>query len=237
MLLLGVELVRGTRVSGRVGALLAIAAMAAIVSNVGAFRDGGRYLRSSAQDTVASLGALELARAAGPARHRRHGDARVSSARRKSGSILRRCTVARLARRHARRNRDEIRAGASRRRCRADRDPSRCSAAKCSWPARRCPPSGRRGRRRGGWRRRAGLRCLWCRCSPAGGCRARHRRHAARDRRLASSRGRSRHGRCQAFRGRLPADRRGRCGGHRRAADRSRPGFRVMASALTPARA
>jgi hypothetical protein len=36
--------------------------LAAIVSNIGAFRDGGRYLRSSAQDTTAGLGALEVAR-------------------------------------------------------------------------------------------------------------------------------------------------------------------------------
>jgi hypothetical protein len=62
VVLLGVEVARGARVSGRVGALLAVAVAAAIVSNVGAFRDGGRYLRSSSQDTTAALGALELAR-------------------------------------------------------------------------------------------------------------------------------------------------------------------------------
>jgi hypothetical protein len=62
VLLLGVEVARGARVSARVGAVLAVAAAAAIVSNIGAFRDGGRYLRSSAQNTTADLGALELAR-------------------------------------------------------------------------------------------------------------------------------------------------------------------------------
>jgi len=62
VVLLGVELARGVEVSGRIRALIAVAAAAAIVSNIGAFRDGSGYLRASAQGTTADLGALELAR-------------------------------------------------------------------------------------------------------------------------------------------------------------------------------
>jgi hypothetical protein len=60
--LLAVELGRGASLHLRAGLLLAAAVGAAALSNLGAFRDGGRFLRNQAQATTADLGALELAK-------------------------------------------------------------------------------------------------------------------------------------------------------------------------------
>jgi hypothetical protein len=62
VVLLAVELARGVSVSAPARVVLALAATAAVVSNVGVFRDAGQYLRGQAQRTRANLGALEIAR-------------------------------------------------------------------------------------------------------------------------------------------------------------------------------
>jgi hypothetical protein len=62
VVLLAVELARGTRVQWRAGLLIGLAVAAATVANVGLIRDGGRFLRGSAEATTAGLGALELGR-------------------------------------------------------------------------------------------------------------------------------------------------------------------------------
>jgi hypothetical protein len=62
VVLLAVELARGVSVSSPARVVLAFAATAAVVSNVGVFRDAGQYLRGQAQRTRADLGALEIAR-------------------------------------------------------------------------------------------------------------------------------------------------------------------------------
>jgi hypothetical protein len=61
--LVAVELARGARLQPVAGAVLAVAALAAAVSNVGVLRDGARELRGDAETAKADLGALELARA------------------------------------------------------------------------------------------------------------------------------------------------------------------------------
>jgi hypothetical protein len=61
--LVAVELARGARPQPVAGAVLAAAALAAVVANVGVLRDGARYLRGDAQTTKADLGAVEVARA------------------------------------------------------------------------------------------------------------------------------------------------------------------------------
>jgi hypothetical protein len=62
VVLLAVEVARGAPLSWPVGVLLVLAVIGAIVSNVGALRDGATYLRAAARSTTADLGALELAR-------------------------------------------------------------------------------------------------------------------------------------------------------------------------------
>jgi hypothetical protein len=62
IVLLAVELGRGISLSVRMTLLLAGAVGAAALSNVGIFRDAGRFARQQAQQTRAALGAVELAR-------------------------------------------------------------------------------------------------------------------------------------------------------------------------------
>jgi hypothetical protein len=62
LVLLGVELARGASLSWPAGLLVGVAAAATILANIGAMRDGGRYLRGTARLTTSDLGALELAR-------------------------------------------------------------------------------------------------------------------------------------------------------------------------------
>jgi hypothetical protein len=62
LLLLGLELTRGVRLSPRVLAAAAIVVGAIVVSNFGDMRDGGHLLRDQAPPARAALGALELAR-------------------------------------------------------------------------------------------------------------------------------------------------------------------------------
>lgn len=63
ILLLAAELAAGITVGRRAYAVLALAALFAIVSNVGTFRDASRALQSQAKLATADLGALDLARA------------------------------------------------------------------------------------------------------------------------------------------------------------------------------
>ena len=69
IVLLTVELARGIRLSARATVLLACAVAAAVLSNVGIFRDAGRYIRLQAEETRAALGAVELARETVPRDH------------------------------------------------------------------------------------------------------------------------------------------------------------------------
>jgi hypothetical protein len=62
LVLLAAELGRGVALRSRAKLLLVGAVAAAIVSNVGAFRDGARYLRDQADLAKADLGALDAAR-------------------------------------------------------------------------------------------------------------------------------------------------------------------------------
>jgi hypothetical protein len=57
-----VELARGLRPSRTIQAALAVAALLAVISNVGVMRSGGAYLRQVGAQTNADLTALELAR-------------------------------------------------------------------------------------------------------------------------------------------------------------------------------
>jgi hypothetical protein len=61
--LIAVELARGVRLQPVARALLAVAAVAATVANIGVLRDGARDLRGDAETTRADLGAVELGRA------------------------------------------------------------------------------------------------------------------------------------------------------------------------------
>lgn len=67
VVLLAVELARGTTPGWRVQGLIGILALGAIVSNLGALRDAGRNFRDEAMATRADLGALEIGRPAMPA--------------------------------------------------------------------------------------------------------------------------------------------------------------------------
>ena len=62
VLLLAIELVRGVALTRWSGSIVGVAALAAIVSNVGALRDAARLLRDNGQSTTADLGALEIGR-------------------------------------------------------------------------------------------------------------------------------------------------------------------------------
>jgi hypothetical protein len=62
IVLLTVELSRGISLSARATVLLAAAVGAAVLSNIGIFRDAGRFIRQDAQETRAALGAVELSR-------------------------------------------------------------------------------------------------------------------------------------------------------------------------------
>jgi hypothetical protein len=62
LLLLGLEMLRGVRLSPGVLAIAAVVVGAIVVSNFGDLRDGGRFLRDQAPPARAALGALELAR-------------------------------------------------------------------------------------------------------------------------------------------------------------------------------
>lgn len=62
VLLLAVQLLRGISLRRVSGAIVAVAAVAAVVSNVGALRDAGRLYRSYGQATTAVLGALDIGR-------------------------------------------------------------------------------------------------------------------------------------------------------------------------------
>ena len=62
LLLLGLEVTRGVRLSWPVLAVAAVLVGAIVVSNLGDMRDGGRFLRDQAPPARAALGALELAR-------------------------------------------------------------------------------------------------------------------------------------------------------------------------------
>jgi hypothetical protein len=63
ILLLAAELAAGVAVGRRAYAVLALATLFAIVSNLGVFRDASRALQSQAKLATADLGALDLARA------------------------------------------------------------------------------------------------------------------------------------------------------------------------------
>jgi hypothetical protein len=63
IVLIAVELARGVSPSWRAGLVLAAAAFAATVSNVGILRDGGEFVRREGQITRAVLGAVEVSRA------------------------------------------------------------------------------------------------------------------------------------------------------------------------------
>jgi hypothetical protein len=67
VLLLAIELMRGVALTRWAGWGVGIAAVAAILSNVGALRDAARLLRDNGQTTSADLGALEIARPVMPA--------------------------------------------------------------------------------------------------------------------------------------------------------------------------
>jgi hypothetical protein len=69
IVLLTVELAQGIRLSYGSLVLLACAVTAAVLSNVGIFRDAGRYIRLQAEETRAALGAVELTRATVPPDH------------------------------------------------------------------------------------------------------------------------------------------------------------------------
>jgi hypothetical protein len=60
VVLLAVELSRGITVPRWAAALAAVAVAAIALSNLGAFRDGGRYMRVQAQLTRAQIGALDI---------------------------------------------------------------------------------------------------------------------------------------------------------------------------------
>jgi len=62
VVLLAVELARGTAPVWWVKAVVVVVAAGAIVSNVGALRDAGRLIRSNGQTTIADLGAVDIAR-------------------------------------------------------------------------------------------------------------------------------------------------------------------------------
>lgn len=62
LVLIAVELARGTSLSWRAGLLLAAATTAAVASNIGILRDGGEFVRQQGQITRAVLGAVELSR-------------------------------------------------------------------------------------------------------------------------------------------------------------------------------
>jgi hypothetical protein len=62
LILLAAELMRGASLPRVTAPLLAIAVVAAAVSNLGAFRDSAAYLRGQAQLTRADLGALDITR-------------------------------------------------------------------------------------------------------------------------------------------------------------------------------
>jgi hypothetical protein len=62
LLLLGIELARGVRLSPRALAVAAVAVAAIVVANLGDMRDGGRMLRDQAVLARSALGGLELAR-------------------------------------------------------------------------------------------------------------------------------------------------------------------------------
>jgi hypothetical protein len=64
LVLLAVELARGTHVPWRASLLMIVAVAAATVANVGLIRDGGRFFRSTAEEATATLGALDIARPA-----------------------------------------------------------------------------------------------------------------------------------------------------------------------------
>lgn len=66
LLLAGVELARGVRVSKPVAAACALAVCAAVASNVFAFRDAAADLRRESQMTRAELGVLDIARPLAP---------------------------------------------------------------------------------------------------------------------------------------------------------------------------
>jgi hypothetical protein len=66
ILLLAIELARGTRLSRRAGALLGAAAAVAIVSNLGALHDNARSLRDQSQLVKANLAAVEIGRPIAP---------------------------------------------------------------------------------------------------------------------------------------------------------------------------
>jgi hypothetical protein len=69
IVLLVVELARGESVSGPAVLVLAVAVGAAVVSNIGIYRDAGRYLREQAELSQAALGAVEISRSSVPADH------------------------------------------------------------------------------------------------------------------------------------------------------------------------
>jgi hypothetical protein len=62
IVLVAVELAAESAISQRVAVVLALGVVAIAVSNAGAFRDGGRYLRTQAQITRAQVTALDIAR-------------------------------------------------------------------------------------------------------------------------------------------------------------------------------
>ena len=62
LVLIGVELLRGVRVSPTAGLVLGIVLAAGIVSHAGVFRDAQRHLRANATILTSNLGAIELAR-------------------------------------------------------------------------------------------------------------------------------------------------------------------------------
>jgi hypothetical protein len=62
ILLFTVELLRGVRVSIRVQVLVGVVAIGAVVSNLGGFREAGRFLRNQGTLASADLGALDIGR-------------------------------------------------------------------------------------------------------------------------------------------------------------------------------
>jgi hypothetical protein len=69
IVLLAIELSRGIRLQPLGLALLAVAVGAAVLSNVGIFREAGRFIRLEAEKTRAALGAVELTRESVAADH------------------------------------------------------------------------------------------------------------------------------------------------------------------------